>query len=113
MKKILFVFTILSFFIFACGEDNSSNKIAANKNVSTEKKAVDGSKVYKKNCVICHGTKGDMRASGAHDLTTSVLSLEERIAVITKGRNTMVGFENILSEEKIKAVAEFSRTLKK
>ena len=113
MKKLLLVFAVLSFFIFACGEDNSKKKLGSSKTAKTEKKAVDGSKVYKKNCVICHGTKGDMGASGAHDLTASTLSLEERVTIVTKGRNTMVGFENILSEEKIKAVAEFSMTLKK
>lgn len=112
MKKTLLIFTVLSLFIFACGEDNSKKKLGSSKTAKTEKK-VDGSKVYKKNCVVCHGSKGDMGASGAHDLTASTLSLEERIAIVTKGRNTMVGFENILSEEKIKAVAEFSMTLKK
>ena len=54
-----------------------------------------------------------MGASGAFDLTTSELSVEERINVITNGRNVMTAFKSILDEDKIKAVAEYTLTLKK
>ena len=63
--------------------------------------------------MTCHGLYGDMGASGAHDLTGSKLTLEERVQVISKGRNTMTPFESLLNEEKIKAVAEYTQTLKK
>ena len=45
-----------------------------------------------------------MGASGAFNLQTSTLSKEERIQVITKGRNLMTAFENLLSPEKIEAI---------
>jgi len=77
-----------------------------------EVEAIDGKKIYKTYCVTCHGAQGNMGVAGAFDLTTSSLSLEERIMVITKGRNTMTPFESVLSPEKIKAVAEYSVQLK-
>lgn len=114
--RIISVFALIVAFVFACGSkeegkttsDSSSKKVAAAK-----AKKVDGAKIYKQYCVTCHGLYGDMGASGAHDLTGSILTLDERIQVITKGRNTMTPFESLLNEEKIKAVAEYTQTLKK
>ena len=81
MKKVL----ILAFFatlVYACSQSDS------NKNTSeptAAAPAVDGEKVYKTYCVTCHGLYGDMGASGAFNLQTSVLPVEERINVITNG----------------------------
>ena len=98
----------------ACGgADNSRDKLAGRTSQSKAEKVVDGKKIYKLNCVVCHGVYGDMGASGAHDLTASKLSLEERINVITNGRNTMTAFKAILDDEEIRAAAEYSMTLKK
>lgn len=115
MKKLLLVFSVLSLVVFACGEDNSRKKLGSSKDKKEAKavKVADGEKIYKKNCVICHGTRGDMGASGAHNLTESILPLAERIAIVTKGRNTMVGFEAILNEDEIAAVAKYSMSLNK
>ena len=86
----------------------------------TEKRAVPqlsdlppGKLVYKKNCVLCHGAKGNMGLNGSFDLTTSKLTLEERIAVITNGRNTMMPYKTVLKENEIKEVAEYIETLRK
>ncbi len=103
----------LGAFAFACGSNTGNNGSSAAKNASTpQPKKPDGEKIYKNYCVTCHGLYGDMGASGAHDLTKSELSLEERILVISKGRNTMTPMEGLLSEEKIKAVAEYTIKLK-
>ena len=109
MKKLL-TFLVIGLMVYACGsgEDQKPKPTA-----QAAPKKIDGEKIYKNYCVTCHGLYGDMGASGAHDLTTSKLSVEERVAVITKGRNTMTPFEGLLSEEKIKAVAEYSLKLKK
>jgi len=74
--------------------------------------AVDGKKIYKQYCVTCHGVYGDMGASGAANLATSKLKLNERVAVITNGRKTMASFKALLDKAKIKAVAEYTMTLK-
>lgn len=112
MKKLIPIF-FFAISIIACGdsEQNDSSKTAAT--TSKPKKKVDGQKVYKTYCITCHGLNGDMGASGAHDLTQSTLSVEERIEVIANGRNTMTPFKDLLSDEKIKAVAEYTGTLKK
>ncbi len=110
MKKILLI-TLLATFIYACGGGEPPKKTP--KKTTSTKKAVDGEKVYKQYCVTCHGTGGDMAGSGAYDLTKTKLSVAEKITVISNGRNTMLPYKNILSEEKIKAVAEYTEQFKK
>ena len=118
MKK-LGLFLLFAAFIYACNSEapsdssQSSTPKAKAKKEEPKKKGPDGSKVYKQYCVVCHGVYGDMGASGAFDLTTSELSVEERINVITNGRNVMTAFKSILDEDKIKPVAEYTLTLKK
>ena len=104
MKKLL-VFALLGTLVYACSQ--ASGEPTA----STQK--VDGEKVYKTYCVTCHGLYGDMGASGAFNLQNSVLPVEERINVITNGRKVMTPFKDLLSEEKIEAVAAYTLTLKK
>lgn len=72
----------------------------------------DGQSIFKKQCVTCHGLKGDMGAGGAANLRQSKLSLEERVVVITKGRNAMQAYEAMLSEDQIKEVARYTMELR-
>ena len=111
MKKTT---TLLCLFLllFACSSPSDSNK-SASKTETKPVKKIDGGKIYKTYCVTCHGIYGDMGGSGAFDLTTSKLTLEERIEVIKKGRNLMTPFEGLLNDEKIKAVAEYIEGLRK
>jgi mono/diheme cytochrome c family protein len=108
MKKIL-VFAALAAFVYACGSSDKNDTAASTS--STPK--VDGEKIYKTYCVTCHGVYGDMGGSGAFDLTKATLSVEQRIEVITNGRNAMTPFKDLLSPEKIAAVAEYTLKLKK
>lgn len=114
MKKtlILGLFTVLLLIACSGGDDKTAGSADGKPTAAAEKK-IDGEKIYKNYCVTCHGVYGDMGGSGAFDLTTSKLTLDERIQVITKGRNLMTPFEGLLSEEKIKAVAEYVETLRK
>lgn len=109
IMRTLLLSTLLFLFILACGSNGAPE---ANKEVAKAEKP-DGAQIYKNLCVACHGLYGDMGASGAFNLQTSALNLEERIAVITNGRNTMTPFGSMLKEEEIKAVAEYTLTLKK
>ena len=109
-KFIPFLFVIG--LIIACG-GNEPNKSNAKAKKTAAKKGPDGEKIYRQYCVICHGVNGDMGASGAFNLTTSVLSLDEKINVISNGRNTMTPFKGILTEADIKAVAEYVAKFKK
>ncbi len=108
MKQLL----ILSFFIaaiVACGNTGSDTSSAS---AVAGTPPSEGAKLYKLHCVTCHGLYGDMGAAGAFNLQESKLTLEERIEVITKGRNTMTGFQNLLSPEKIKLIAAYTLELK-
>ncbi len=108
MKKLL-IFSLLAVFAFACSQSEGEKKASE---PTTEAPKVDGEKIYKTYCVTCHGIYGDMGASGAFNLKTSVLPVEERINVITNGRKAMTPFKDLLTPEKIKAVAEYTMTLK-
>ncbi len=117
MKKILtssLLFGLIAFLI-ACGGESGGNPNFPAKESGEEKATasnVDGKEVFTKNCVVCHGVYGDMGASGAFNLQESQLPVEERVNVITNGRNTMLAFKNVLSEDEIRAVAEYTLTLK-
>lgn len=96
--------------LMACGSEPANASTSA---ASTASAKPDGEKIYKTYCVTCHGLYGDMGGSGAHDLTKSTLSLEERVLVITNGRNTMAPFKSLLDEKEIKAVAKYTQKLSK
>ncbi|MEM8524144.1 MAG: cytochrome c [Bacteroidota bacterium] len=98
MRNQLLVILAILAIVFACGRKTDT---------------ADGKAIYKRACIVCHGVRGDMGASGAFNLTTSELTLEERINVITNGRNAMAAYKKILKEEEIAAVAEYTLTLKK
>jgi mono/diheme cytochrome c family protein len=115
MKKLIVALGILTL-IWACSnsEENSQESSEATESVAAQtSEKPDGEKLYRNQCVTCHGLYGDMGASGAFNLTTSELTVEERINVITNGRNAMPGFKALMNEEKIKAVAEYTLELKK
>lgn len=98
MKKLSFA-TLFLFLLLAAG---------AFTNCQTNATTASGKEIYRKYCVTCHGINGDLKTNGARDLNYSVLGLEERILVITEGRNTMTPFKNTLSPSQIRAVAEFT-----
>ncbi len=97
--------------IWACG--GSATADSSGSSSAGAAPANDGAKIYKTYCVTCHGLYGDMGASGAFNLQTTQLTLEERVQVITNGRNAMTPFANLLTPEQIRAVAEYTLTLKK
>ena len=99
--KYLFGILVLAGFFWTCSSASAEDAIP------------DGQMVYKTNCVSCHGVYGKMGVSGAFDLSASPLSLEERVKVITDGRNAMASFKSVLSPEKIRAAAEYTLQLKK
>jgi len=85
-------FIWVSLLISSCTNENS------NKN--------SGKLIFEKNCVTCHGLKGNLQVSGASDLTASQLSKEQMIEVIKDGRNTMSPYKGTLSASEINAVAK-------
>ncbi len=95
--------------IWACGgDDTSNNSSSSSSNSSSSSKKVDGKKIFKTYCVACHGLYGDMEVNGAKDLNLSVLALEQRITIITNGKNLMTPFKGVLTEAQIEAVAQYT-----
>lgn len=111
MKHFLF-FIAIAAIVIACGNAGSGSAAPTATTAEAGMPSTEGGKIYKQYCVTCHGLYGDMGATGAFNLQETTLTLEERIEVITNGRNTMTGFKTLLSEEKIKAVAEYTFELK-
>ena len=92
----------------ACNTADQQQNASGDKNLS-----LDGQALFRKNCITCHGADGTLGLNGAKDLSKSVLPLEERIPIVTNGKNMMTPFGNILSPEQIRAVAEYTLSLKK
>lgn len=106
---IAFLFIALS---YGCLPDESSRN-SANKKVAPRTKidlSLSGEELFAMNCKICHGIRGNLELNGAKDLNKSKLSLDERIEIITNGKNAMTPFRKILSKEEIRLVAEYSGT---
>ena len=98
MRSLGFLF-VLVFYLCACSTEVGGRKI------------LSGSDMYKVRCVSCHGTDGRMGMNGAIALPASTLSVEQRISVVTNGRNIMPAFTGLMSQSEIKAVVEFTMTL--
>lgn len=74
---------------------------------------VNGQELYSASCAKCHGADGTLNLLGAKDLSVSTMDLNARIEIIKNGKNAMTPFFGMLNEEQIKAVAEYTETLKK
>lgn len=72
-----------------------------------------GAQLYNDNCVVCHGVDGKAGMTGATDLSTSVLSHENTVGVITSGRNTMRPFGSQFAKDEIEAIAKYVESLRK
>lgn len=93
---------LIGVLLFGCQESASK---------SEHRTAPDGPSLFRRYCVNCHGLDGSLKTNGAKDLRYSILSLEERILVISEGRNVMTGFKSILDEAEIRALAQFTQSL--
>lgn len=102
-KSILFV--AIASFVFACGGGNGSQV--------SEEDLAKGKETFGKFCVACHGSTGDMALNGAKKFGESTLNLDERVSVITNGRNMMTPYKGILTEAQIKEVAAYTIELTK
>lgn len=115
-SKVLAVLgLVLVLYAYGISETKSATMNKAQALVGTSDDSIDesmpvlalGEAVYLANCAICHGNDGNKGHSGAKPLSSSQLSEEEVLHRIQKGKNAMPGYEGLLSEEKIKAVAAY------
>ena len=106
-KKSLVAVALGALLIASCGSGSSQTVAAAAAPVPP-----DGMAIYKQYCIACHGANGKLGLSGAKDLSLSVLTMEERVRLITNGKNMMTPFNEVLSTEEIEAVAQYTFKLK-
>lgn len=69
--------------------------------------------IFVAKCAACHGMDGKMMANGAKDLTLSTKTLEQRVAIISNGKNLMPAFKYQLSEADIQSLSIYTQMLKK
>ena len=105
MTKIITTCILLALIIACAGKEKTPP-------ASDTPSVAQGEQVFKKYCILCHGTDGKLGVNGAKDITVSKLTLEERELQIKKGKNTMTPFEGILNEEQIISAATYTLTLK-
>ncbi len=105
----------VAFFCAACGsaEEEVNRRAAAARAAQADNpaSAPDGMAIFRQYCVVCHGADGKLALNGAKDLSASTLTPEERINIITNGKKLMTPFNEVLTPEEIKAVAEYTQKL--
>ncbi len=85
------------------------------------KAANPGQKIFEENCMRCHGSDGSSNTFIGHkwnipDLrsdTIQKLSVEQRIAIITGGKNNMPAHKDKLTRDEIRLVESYVRDLGK
>ena len=116
MQKFSLLF-VLALIVLACGGGEEGTNEAPP--AKTEKKAaakdINVKKIWKVRCIACHGLYGDMGTNGAANLQEATSDLDYRINIITNGseNRVMTAFGEILDEDEIKAMAEYTMTFKK
>ncbi len=80
--------------------------------------AADGAAIFKAKCAMCHGADGSKENPGMGVKPLSGADVQKQsdadlTAAVTKGKGKMPAYAGKLSDEEIKAVVAFVRTLKK
>ncbi len=112
-SAINFLLLSLLLVLVACGSDSTSSNGDSNEAEDPAEEAaaaIDGQKIFRTYCITCHGIDGKLELNGAKDLGLSEMSLDEKILHITNGKGLMTPFKGILTDEEIKAVAEYTST---
>ena len=98
----------------SCSNDNSHTPSDENKTsaLSADERMAEAKELFEGQCKLCHGIDGTLGLNGAKDLSKSNLSKEEKIDVITNGRNAMAAYKNEYSPQEIDMLADYVGTLK-
>ncbi|MEZ4933713.1 MAG: cytochrome c [Saprospiraceae bacterium] len=101
--------------IIACSASKKVQKESKNEEIITSVKSEENLKgkiLFRNYCVVCHGIEGDLNSVVAANLKISTLTLEERIKVITEGRNLMTPFEGLFTKGEIENIADYIEVLR-
>jgi mono/diheme cytochrome c family protein len=92
--------------LHACGGNENTS--------GSKEEKLTGQALYLQHCTICHGDDGKLGLSGATDLSTSNMSMEQIIQRIVEGKNAMPPMkEQLGSQKNVKKVADYLLTLRK
>jgi cytochrome c553 len=113
-KKKNKALAVLSFLLivgaYGMAEVNKKQKSKALQGITESN--ISGKELYEAACISCHGADGKLGIMGARNFSESTMDLSARIEIIKKGKVAMKPFGGILTDEQIKAVAEYTETLK-
>lgn len=109
-KVLALVSLVLLIGAYGLAEMSKKQKSKSMENISFS--TVDGKEIFNASCTQCHGADGKQGVLGAKDLSTSTMDMAARIELIKNGKGAMSPFAGTLTDEQIKAVAEYSETLK-
>ena len=108
-KNLALLSLILLIYAYGISETKSPFFKKENKAITS----IEGKEIYETKCISCHGADGKLGMSGSKDLTVSQMKPEEKIDLITNGKNAMKGYKDVLTAEQIDAVTVYTETLKK
>ncbi len=80
--------------------------------------AADGAATFKAKCAMCHGADGTKENPGMGVKSLAGADVQKQsdadlVAAVSKGKGKMPGYAGKLSDDEIKGVVAFVRTLKK
>lgn len=97
---------LLTVLAMACGNGTSPSGGAKMES------APNGSELFALHCTLCHGKDGTLGINGAKDLSVSVLSRDEMIALVSEGKGAMMPYKNVLTQKQVELVVDHLRTLR-
>ncbi len=68
---------------------------------------VSGKEIFEDKCTLCHGDNGKLGLNGAKDLSLTTLDHKGITDIITKGKNGMASYKDVLTTEQIEAVTAY------
>lgn len=110
-KALAVISLLLIITAYGLAEMSKKQKSKAMENISETN--INGQELFNASCVSCHGTDGKLGLSGAKDLSITTMDVEAKIEIIKNGKNAMAAYAGTLTDEQIKAVAEYTESLKK
>lgn len=111
-NKVLAVLSLL-LIIGAYGMAEMSKKQKSKSMETISGSTLNGQELFNASCISCHGVDGKLGLMEASDLSISTMEFAAKIEIIKNGKGAMTPFAEILTEEQIKAVAEYTESLKK
>lgn len=109
-KLLALLSLLLIFAAYGLAEMSKKQKSAESTETSA---AVSGHDIFTANCEKCHGEDGKLGLMGSPDLSVSTSDMKSKMEIIKNGKGSMTPFVGILTDDQIKAVTEYTESLKK